>query len=59
MENFTPIPLQSLDTEALAERAVAIRDAVQAKTVSAAQVGSLFMTWCSVAEMSVTLSNFS
>lgn len=42
MENLTPIPLQPLDTEALAERAVAIRDAVQAKTVSAAQVGSLF-----------------
>ena len=42
MENLTPIPLQPLDTEALAERAAAIRDAVQAKTVSAAQVGSLF-----------------
>lgn len=42
MENLTPIPLPQLDTEALAERAAAIRDAVQAKTVTAAQVGTLF-----------------
>lgn len=42
MENLTPIQLQPLDTEALAKRAAVIRDAVQAKTVSANQVGSLF-----------------
>lgn len=42
MENITPIPLPQLDTEALAVRAATIRDAVQAKTVTAQQVGSLF-----------------
>lgn len=42
MENLTPIPLPQLDTEALAERAATIRDAIEAKTVSAQQVGSLF-----------------
>lgn len=42
MENLTPIPLPQLDTITLAERAATIRDAVQAKTVSAQQVGSLF-----------------
>lgn len=42
MENLTPIPLPPLDTEALAVRAAAIRDAVQAKSVSAQQIGALF-----------------
>lgn len=42
MENLTPIPLPQLDTEALAERAATIRDAIEAKTVSAQQVGALF-----------------
>ena len=42
MENLTPITLPQLDVEALAERAASIRDAINAKSVSAQQVGALF-----------------
>ena len=42
MENLTPITLPQLDVEALAERAATIRDAINAKSVSAQQVGALF-----------------
>lgn len=42
MKNITPIPVPQLNTAELAARAVAIRDAVAAKTVTAQQVGSLF-----------------
>lgn len=42
MENLTPIPLPPLDVKALAERAAAIRDAINAKSVSSQQVGALF-----------------
>lgn len=42
MENLTPITLPQLDVETLAQRAAAIRDAINAKSVSAQQVGALF-----------------
>ena len=42
MKNITPIPVPQPDIKTLAEQALAIRDAVQAKTISAQQVGSLF-----------------
>lgn len=42
MENLTPITLPQLDVEALAERAATIRDAINAKSVSAQQIGALF-----------------
>ena len=42
MEQLTENILQELDTAELTERAEVIRDAVQAKSVSAAQVGELF-----------------
>lgn len=42
MKNITPIQVPQLNTGELAARAVAIRDAVAAKTVTAQQVGSLF-----------------
>lgn len=42
MENLTPIPLPQLDVETLMQRAAAIRDAINAKSVSAQQVGALF-----------------
>lgn len=42
MDHLTTIDLQPLDTAALLERAEVIRDAVQAKTISARQVGELF-----------------
>lgn len=42
MENLTPITLPQLDVETLMQRAAAIRDAINAKSVSAQQVGALF-----------------
>lgn len=42
MENLTPITLPQLDIETLMQRAAAIRDAINAKSVSAQQVGALF-----------------
>lgn len=42
MENLTPITLPQLDAETLMQRAAAIRDAINAKSVSAQQVGALF-----------------
>lgn len=41
MEQLTENILQELDTAELTARAEVIRDAVQAKSVSAAQVGEL------------------
>lgn len=42
MENLTPITLPQLDVETMMQRAAAIRDAINAKSVSAQQVGALF-----------------
>lgn len=42
MANLTPINLEALDVAALRARAAAIRDAIEAKSVSASDVGSLF-----------------
>lgn len=43
MVQLSPIKLHALDFDGLRARAVAVRDAVEAKSVSAAQVGSLFV----------------
>ncbi len=43
MATLTPIQLKNLDLDALTAQAVAIRDAFQAKTISAKMVGDLFV----------------